>query len=97
MPVLLYLALIWRCSAPPFSTDLQARKWALLLGLEDPDVRGARRMTNALDVLEREGLVKLDAPSWRVDDHHPARGVRRRPRLPAAVDGDRAREVQGQR
>jgi hypothetical protein len=60
VPVLLYLALIWRCSAPPFSTDLQARKWAVLLGLDDPDVRGARRVTNALDVLEREGLVKLD-------------------------------------
>lgn len=59
MPVLLYLALIWRCAAPPFSTDLQARKWALLLCLEDPDVRGARRITNALDVLERENLVKL--------------------------------------
>lgn len=57
--MLLYLALIWRCSAPPFSTDLQARKWALLLDLEDPDVRGARRVTNALDVLERERLVKL--------------------------------------
>lgn len=60
VPVLLYLALIWRCSAPPFSTDLQARKWAALLGLEDPDVRGARRVTNALDVLERERLVRLE-------------------------------------
>jgi hypothetical protein len=60
VPVLLYLALIWRCSAPPFSTDLQARKWAVLLGLDDPDVRGARRITNALNVLEREGLVKLE-------------------------------------
>lgn len=60
VPVLLYLALIWRCSASPFKTDLQARKWAALLGLDDPDVRGARRVTNALDVLEREHLVTLE-------------------------------------
>lgn len=60
VPVLLYLALIWRCSAPPFKTDLQARKWATLLGLDDPNVKGARRVTNALDVLERERLVTLE-------------------------------------
>jgi len=60
VPVLLYLALIWRSSAPPFATDLPARKWAVLLDLDDPDVRGARRVTNALDALEREGLVSLE-------------------------------------
>lgn len=60
VPALLYVSLIWRCSAPPFSTDLSARKWAVLLGLDDPNTLGARRVTNALDVLEREKLVKLD-------------------------------------
>lgn len=60
VPVLLYLALIWRCSAAPFRTDLQARKWAALLGLASPDTHGARRVANALDVLERERLVKLE-------------------------------------
>lgn len=59
VPALLYVSLIWRCSAPPFSTDLSARKWASLLGLADPNTLGARRVTNALDVLEREKLVKL--------------------------------------
>jgi hypothetical protein len=60
VPVLLYLALIWRCSAAPFKTDLQARKWAVLLGLANPDTHGARRVANALDVLERERLVQLE-------------------------------------
>lgn len=60
VPVLLYLALIWRCSAAPFTTDLQARKWAVLLGLENPDTHGARRVANALGVLEGAGLVKLE-------------------------------------
>lgn len=60
VPVLLYLALVWRCSAPPFRTDLQARKWAVLLGLDQPDTHGARRVAHALEVLEREGLVSLE-------------------------------------
>lgn len=60
VPVLLYLALVWRCSAEPFTTDLQARKWALLLGLDSPDTHGARRIANALEVLEREKLVRLE-------------------------------------
>lgn len=59
VPIKLYLALIWRCSAEPFSTDILARRWAALLGLEDPDTLGARRVTSALAVLEREGLVHL--------------------------------------
>lgn len=60
VPIKLHLALIWRCSAFPFSTDISARKWAALLGLEDPSGRGARRITAALDVLERERLVTLE-------------------------------------
>lgn len=57
--VKLYLALIWRCSSEPFTTDIPARKWAMLLGLEEPDTLGARRVTAALDVLAREGLILL--------------------------------------
>lgn len=59
VPVKLYLALIWRCSAKPFTTDISARKWAALLDLEDPNTLGARRITEALNVLESEGLIKL--------------------------------------
>ncbi|MGY0388273.1 hypothetical protein ACWZJV_14995 [Nocardioides sp. WG-D5] len=59
VPLKLYLALIWRCSAKPFQTSILARNWATLLGLDDPNGLGARRVTNALKVLERERLVQL--------------------------------------
>lgn len=60
VPLKLYLALIWRCSAPPFTTAILARQWATLLGLDDPNTLGARRVTNALNILEREKLVSLE-------------------------------------
>ena len=60
VPIKLYLALIWRCSASPFSTDISARKWATLLDLNDPNGLGARRVTKALAVLEEANLVKLE-------------------------------------
>lgn len=55
----LYISLIWRCSARPFNTDVPPRTWAALLGLEDPARKGARRITNALNLLETENLIKL--------------------------------------
>ena len=60
VPLKLYLALIWRCSAAPFSTDISARQWALLLDLPDPSTLGARRIAKSLDLLEKEGLVSLE-------------------------------------
>lgn len=60
VPIKLYVALIWRCSASPFDTEISARKWALLLDLNDPNGLGARRVTKAMAVLEDERLVKLD-------------------------------------
>lgn len=59
VPVKLYLALLWRCSAGDFSTDIQARVWAALLGLDEPNTLGARRVTKALDVLQDLKLVSL--------------------------------------
>lgn len=59
----LYIALIWKCSAPPFDTEVSARKWAELLALEDPGRRGARRISDALQTLEKEHLI-------RVERHH---------------------------
>lgn len=59
VPLRLYVALIWRCSANPFETEVTARRWARLLGLPSPDTLGARRITKALDQLESEGLVSL--------------------------------------
>lgn len=59
VPLKLYLALIWRCAAEPFSTVISARKWAELLALPDPETLGARRIAKALDVLEDLELVTL--------------------------------------
>jgi hypothetical protein len=55
----LYLALLWRCSAEPFDTDISARRWASLLSLPDPNGHGARRVTDALRTLNQLRLVKV--------------------------------------
>lgn len=60
VPLKLHLAIVWRCSGEPFQTDILARQWATLLGLEEPDTLGARRVTRALDVLEAHELVSLE-------------------------------------
>lgn len=60
VPLKLYLALIWRCSGEPFQTDILARQWAALLGLDEPNTLGARRVTRALDVLADLKLVTLE-------------------------------------
>lgn len=56
----LFLAIVWRCSAAPFTTDISARTWAKLLDLPDPAHRGARRVTDALRTLERHHLIQLE-------------------------------------
>lgn len=60
VPVMLYIALIWKCAKKPFDVKLPARKWAELLGLPDPSGKGARRIANALQTLEGLRLIKLD-------------------------------------
>lgn len=57
--VKLYVCLIWRCSAKPFNTRISPRQWAALIGLPDPNVSGARRVSNALNLLEDLNLLKL--------------------------------------
>ncbi|NEW36883.1 hypothetical protein GV791_30670, partial [Nocardia cyriacigeorgica] len=57
--VKLYLALIWRSASPPHDTDLPARKWAQLLGLPEPETKGARRISDALRTLEAQRLVQV--------------------------------------
>lgn len=58
--VKLYAALIWKCAGAPFTVKRSARQWAELLGLPDAPGKGARRVTNALQVLERLRLIQLD-------------------------------------
>jgi len=55
----LYLALIWRCSAAPFSTGKPARAWATLLDLEDPNGKGVRRISRAMRALATSKLITL--------------------------------------
>jgi len=47
----LLLALIWRCSQPPYDTDKPTRAWATLLGLPEPATKGARRIAAAMKAL----------------------------------------------
>lgn len=57
----LYLALIWRCSAPPFDTEISARLWSNLLALPSHEHNvGARRVSKALGTLKELGLVELE-------------------------------------
>jgi hypothetical protein len=60
VPVMLYIALIWKCAKTPFDVKLPARKWAELLALPDPSGKGARRIANALQTLDGLQLIKLD-------------------------------------
>ncbi|MGP5391852.1 hypothetical protein [Glutamicibacter arilaitensis] len=60
VPVMLYVALIWKCAKKPFSVTLSARQWAGLLGLPDAAGNGARRIANALQTLKDHNLIKLD-------------------------------------
>ena len=55
----LMLALLWRCSSTPHSTQVSARQWASLLGLADPARLGARRVADALGALEGRGLITV--------------------------------------
>jgi len=60
VPVMLYVALIWKCAKKPFDAKFPARKWAALLGLPDPSGKGARRIANALQTLADLQLIRLD-------------------------------------
>lgn len=55
----LYLALVWRCSSAPYSTQKPARFWAALLNLDDPDHEGARRVQRGMAALREVGLIQL--------------------------------------
>lgn len=54
-----FLSLIWRCSAPPYSTNIKAGAIARLWNLPSPDTNGARRVQEALNALEDHRLVRI--------------------------------------
>ena len=60
MPLKLYLGLLWLSAIPPYDTALPASKWASALDLEDPENKGARRILQAVNRLEKMKLVKVE-------------------------------------
>lgn len=66
----LYLALIWRCSSSPYETDKPARAWATLLGLPDPETKGARRVSAALKTLAAHNLIAITPQEGRPNITH---------------------------
>lgn len=56
----LYLSFLWFAAAPPHDVTYPARAWAGLIGLDDPEGNGARRISDAIVWLEREGFVTLE-------------------------------------
>ena len=55
----LYLSLLWVCAASPYEAVRPARAWAALLGLEDPEGHGSRRIQETLRELQERKLVRL--------------------------------------
>lgn len=59
--VALYLSFLWFAANPPHDLAYPARVWATLLGLEDPDGSGTRRVRQAIAKLEAENLIRSEA------------------------------------
>lgn len=55
----LYLSLLWLCAKAPYEADLPARAWAALLGLQDHDNRGTRRVHAAVRDLQAHNLITV--------------------------------------
>jgi hypothetical protein len=59
--VKLYLSLLWVCTAAPHEAIYPARAWAALVGLDDPDTKGARRIHEAIrDLTDRRLIAAQD-------------------------------------
>lgn len=55
----LELSFLWFAVNPPHDLSYPARVWAMLLGLEDPEVKGARRVRQAISALEAADLIQI--------------------------------------
>lgn len=55
----LELSFLWFAVNPPHDLAYPARVWALLVGLEDPDGRGTRRVRQAIAALSTAGLIDV--------------------------------------
>lgn len=56
----LLLSLIWVLASKPHSSNRPARFWAELIGLEDPESKGARAVRASLAELEKRGFVVVE-------------------------------------
>ncbi len=54
----LYLSMLWLASGPPHDTTHPAYSWARLLGLDDPDGNGKRRVLDAIDWLDANAFLE---------------------------------------
>lgn len=69
----LLLSLLWVAVGQPYHAQYPAHVWAALIGVDDPDTRGARRVRHATAWLEDHEFVKrLDTPG-RVTTLQPLR------------------------
>jgi hypothetical protein len=55
----LYLSLLWVCAKSPYTVSRPARAWAALLGLDDHEERGVRRVQQALRDLHQRGFIDM--------------------------------------
>lgn len=55
----LELSFLWFAVNPPHDLAYPARVWATLLGLEDPEGRGARRVRQGISALEQASLIEV--------------------------------------
>lgn len=54
----LFLSLLWISVKSPHATEFPARGWAELFGLEDPDAGGAKRVTEGMNWLVEQRLLR---------------------------------------
>ncbi len=55
----LYLALLLKCSSPPYSTEMTYPSLAILLDLDDPGKNGIRRIAHAVRTLQQMNLLSV--------------------------------------
>lgn len=55
----LELSFLWFAASAPYDLAYPARVWASLLGLDDPEGRGTRRVRQAISALQRESLIEV--------------------------------------
>lgn len=58
--VKLLLSMLFAATAPPYNVNFPARSWAGLLGLPDPESKGAARINAAIRKLDALGYVRVE-------------------------------------